>query len=322
VAIAGAVATRGQRVWLLCRTVSEADALVRDEYSPRHPEIRLPSALVPTADRNILRDAEVVILAVPAQSMRANVGAIAEFLSPEAALVVASKGLEVGSCHRMSEVVAAEAGNAQRILALSGPNLAAEVMAGKPAASVIACHDRVLAGRVQTRLGTPMWRLYVNHDVTGVEIGGALKNVVAVAAGIADGLGFGENARAALVTRGLWEITRLAVRLGGDARTLAGLAGLGDLVATCGSPLSRNRTLGLRLAAGERLDLLLAGATAVAEGVPTTRAAVALGARTGVEMPIAGVLDQVFEGTLSAREGAARLVGRAPGHEFGLDDQS
>ena len=320
VAIASSVAAGGRRVSLLCRTVAEADALVRAGESPRHVGCMLPRTLAPTGQRSIVRDADVVVLAVPAQSMRANISAIADHLDPAAALVVASKGLELGTCLRMTEVVQAEAGGAGRILALSGPNLAAEVMARKPAASVVAGTSAAVAARVQLRLGTGTWRLYVNHDVIGVELGGALKNVVAVAAGISDGLGFGENARAALVTRGLWEITRLVVRMGGDGRTLAGLAGLGDLVATCGSPLSRNRTLGLRLAAGEHLSDVLAGATSVAEGVPTTRAAVTLAARADVELPIASVLSKVFDGALTALEGAALLVGRAPGHEFGAED--
>ena len=316
VAIAIQVAAHGRPVALLARTCAEAAALHKSRHSPRHPAVPFPPLLDPTSDPvAAFTGTDVVVLAVPAQTMRANLLAVARSIDPSAAIVVASKGLEVGTCLRMSEVVAEEAGGAARILALSGPNLAAEVAAGMHAASVVAGLDQDIARRVQARLGTPAWRLYLNDDLVGVELGAALKNVVAVAVGIADGLGHGENARAALVTRGLAEISRLAIRLGADARTLAGLAGLGDLVVTCASPRSRNRQLGLRLAAGERLEAILATSGTVAEGVPTTHAATEVARRAGVEMPIATVLARVFDGTIGVREAAAGLVGRAPGRE-------
>ena len=254
-------------------------------------------------------------MVVPAQSMRLNFGLVAPHLSPGATVVSATKGLEIATGLRMTEVIASFTGSAHPICALSGPNLAAEIASGKPASSVVACTDDRVGQLVQSILSTPTWRIYRHHDVIGVELGGALKNVIALAIGIAEGLDAGENAKAALITRGLSEMSRLGQALGGEALTFAGLAGLGDLVATCSSPLSRNRAFGLRLARGERLEDLIETSGSVSEGVPTTRAALHVASQLGVELPITAILGEVIDGTLDPREAGARLLGRQAGRE-------
>ena len=224
-----------------------------------------PPRLTVTADASALRQAAVVLFVVPAQSMRANVQAVAGHLDGGAILVSASKGLEIGSAWRMSEVIAQEVtraagtaegadGVARRVAALSGPNLAREIAAGKAASTVVACPDEQAAARVQEALMAPHFRVYTSTDVTGVELGGALKNVIALGAGMADGLQAGDNGKAALMTRGLAEIARLGKAAGAEPLTFSGLAGLGDLIATCMSGLSRNRTLGEALARGASLE--------------------------------------------------------------------
>jgi glycerol-3-phosphate dehydrogenase (NAD(P)+) len=272
--------------------------------------------------------------------MRANVRAVRGHLAPDAVVVSASKGLEIGSARRMSQVIAGElSGGAdggadtggtgggtgggpgggpegRPIAALSGPNLAQEIAAGKEASTVVACADEAAAALAQAALMAPAFRVYTSPDVTGVELGGALKNVIALGAGMADGLEAGDNGKAALMTRGLAEIARLAKAAGAEPLTLSGLAGLGDLIATCMSPLSRNRTLGERLARGQSLEEARAGMRQVAEGVPTTVAALQLARRYDVEMPITALMHRVlFEG-LSPREAGRALMERDPKREL------
>jgi glycerol-3-phosphate dehydrogenase (NAD(P)+) len=316
----------GSGALLLARTAAEAAALRAAGATPRLPGVALPPGLTIGADPEALREREAVVFAVPAQTMGANVATVAAHLAPGAIVVSASKGLEIGSARRMSEVIAdtltaaaagaTGSGAGWSIAALSGPNLAQEVATGKAASTVVACADEVAAGAVQAALMTPLFRVYTSRDVVGVELGGALKNVIALGAGMADGLEAGDNGKATLMTRGLAEIARLGKAAGAEPLTFSGLAGLGDLLATCMSPLSRNRTLGERLARGEARDASGAGPHQVAEGVPTTVAALQLARRYDVEMPITALMHRVlFEG-LSPREAAAALMQRDPKREL------
>jgi len=234
----------------------------------------------------------------------------APYLGASMIIVSATKGLEQGTLLRMSEVIAQTAPSA-RIAVLSGPTFAKEIARGEPAAVVIASQDSEAAERVQARFSTPALRLYTNSDMIGVEIGAALKNVIAIAAGVCRGLGLGSNTHAALVTRGLAEMTRLVVAMGGEAKTMAGLAGLGDLVLTCGGELSRNRTVGLELAKGRSIAEITAGMRMVAEGVETCDAAVELGARFHVDLPIIEQMQAVLHGRKGPREALRDLMERS-----------
>ena len=309
---------------LLARTEAEASALRAEGASPRLPGVGLPPGLAVSADPAALREQGAVVFAVPSQTMGANVAAVAGFLAPQAIVVSASKGLEIGSARRMSEVIAASlgappagaGGGGRRIAALSGPNLAQEVATGKAASTVVACADEAAARAVQAALMSARFRVYTSQDVVGVELGGALKNIIALGAGMADGLESGDNGKATLMTRGLAEIARLGKAAGAEPLTFSGLAGLGDLLATCMSPLSRNRTLGERLARGVSLDAARAGSHQVAEGVTTTVAALQLARRYDVEMPITALMHRVlFEG-LSPQEAGQALMQRDPKREL------
>jgi glycerol-3-phosphate dehydrogenase (NAD(P)+) len=259
---------------------------------------------------------DVIIVAVPTASVRAVAEQIRQAGAAGAILVSASKGLEHASRLTVDGVLA-DSLPGTRVVLLSGPTFATEVARGLPAAAVVASHDLPAAGLVQRVFGSETFRVYTTEDVTGVAVGGALKNVIAIAAGCADGLGFGNNARAALITRGLNEMGRLAVRLGGNPLTLAGLAGLGDLVLTCTGELSRNRRVGLALAAGEPLPQILDRLGHVAEGVYTARIAAELAQLLGVEMPITAQVAAVLAGRGTARDAVADLLARESGPERG-----
>jgi len=235
------------------------------------PGIRLPDAVRATTDAaEALDGADVVVLAVPSQTLRANLQAWAPLLPADSSLLSLMKGVELGTTKRMSEVICEVTGaGADRVAALSGPNLAREIAEEQPSATVIACADTARAEALQAACHTRYFRPYTNPDLVGCELGGAVKNVIALACGIAEGLGFGDNTRASLITRGLAETARLGAALGAEPATFAGLAGLGDLVATCSSPLSRNRTFGERLGRGMSLEEVLATSRQVAEGVKT-----------------------------------------------------
>ncbi len=263
------------------------DATGRNER--RLPGIDLPPGIRATADpAAVASGVDLVIFAVPSAYLRASVAAVAASLPPGADVLSVAKGLEAGTLMRMSEVVAEVAGIAsERVAALSGPNLALEIARGLPASAVVAAADPALARRIQARLGRREFRLYVNPDILGVELCGALKNIVAIAAGAADELGFGDNGKAGLMTRGLAEMMRLGIAAGANPLTFAGLAGIGDVVATCGSPLSRNHRLGVELARGRRWADIESTLPGVAEGAYTVDAALALADRLGVDMPIA-----------------------------------
>ena len=277
-----------------------------------HPNLVLPERVRATEDAAVaLSTADFAVLAVPAQSLRQNLQAWAPHISQDCVVVSLLKGVEAHSHLRMSEVITEVTGvAAQRLAVLSGPNLAAEIAEGQPAATTIAGVDESVAERVQHVCGGPRFRPYTTTDVIGTEIGGAAKNIVAVAAGIAIGLGFGENAQAALITRGLAEITRLGVRLGADARTFSGLAGMGDLVATCGSPLSRNRTFGEHIGRGLTVDEASAATRGTCEAFETSRALLALGEAHDVSLPITQEVVHVLHYGASPRELVAKLMSR------------
>lgn len=282
------------------------------------PGLRFPETLQVTSHiEQVTRDKEMLLLVTPSQRLRENLRLLAPTLGTETLLVTASKGIEVGTLKRMTEIICEEIPGAhKRTAALSGPNLSREVAEEKPTAAVVAAYIPAVAVRVRSLLTTTHFRVYNSDDVVGVELGGALKNIIAIGAGFNDGMGFGENAKAAFITRGLAEISRLGVAAGANPLTFAGLAGIGDLIATCASPLSRNQQLGRRLAAGEKLDEILASTCSVAEGVSTTRAALKFAERYHVEMPITRQLSLIlFEG-LDPRKAVPELMMRDPKHEL------
>ena len=287
-------------VTLLCHSPEVADEISRTRRNEgRLPGIDLPERIIASADPAGLADAvDLVIFATPSRHLRGAVAVVTPYLAPTADIVSVVKGLESGSLLRMSEVVTDAGGLLSgRIAALSGPNLALEIAAGLPASAVIAAADSELAQRVVARLGRREFRLYVNRDLVGVELCGALKNIIAIAAGAADALGFGDNGKAGLITRGLAEMTRVGIAAGANPLTFAGLAGVGDVIATCGSRFSRNYRLGGELARGRSWPEIEASLPGTAEGAYTVDAALAFARRVGVEMPIAQeVHNALFEG--------------------------
>src|SRR5918996_27239 len=290
----------------------------RHANQPYLPDVPLPTTLRATADiEEAVGPAAVVVVAVPSHALREKMKEMGPLIPSDAAVVSLTKGVEQDSLLRMTEVIS-EAGNLEpeRAAAVSGPNLAKEVALGLPGATVVACSDMKRAERLQRIFHSRTFRVYTNADVCGVEIGGAAKNVVALAAGIADGLGYGDNSKAALITRGLVEITRLAVRLGADPLTMAGLAGVGDLVATCMSRQSRNRHVGEELGKGRTLDEIVASMNMVAEGVKSSNSVTALPDRHGVDMPIAQRVRRVIHEGADAREMVEELMTRSPEPEF------
>jgi glycerol-3-phosphate dehydrogenase (NAD(P)+) len=278
------------------------------------PGFSLPANIAPTADLGAALDgAGVVIGVMPSRFARTLYREMTLHLKPEMRFVSATKGLEQGTLLRMSEVARQVIGEkfAPRIAVLSGPTFASEVARGEPTALVIASNDHELAASIQRDFSGPTFRLYANDDPAGVEIGAALKNIIAIGAGICEGLGLGSNTLAALITRGLAEITRLAIALGGNPRTLSGLAGLGDLVLTCNGALSRNRSVGIELAKGRTLAEITGSMKMIAEGVETTAAAVDLARKFQVDMPITEQMGAVLGGRISPREAIRKLVERA-----------
>jgi glycerol-3-phosphate dehydrogenase (NAD(P)+) len=273
------------------------------------PDVTLPpSVTVTPALSDAVHDTELVVAAIPSHGCRAVVRAAAPHASARAVFISATKGLEVDTLRRMSEVIAEEVGPSRRVVVLSGPSFALEVARQLPTAVLAASSHPAATELVQEEFRGPYFRLYGSDDVVGVEIGGAMKNIIAIAAGVVEGLGLGHNALAALITRGLAEITRLACAAGGRRDTLAGLSGLGDLVLTCTGDLSRNRYVGIELARGRPLAEILAGMKMIAEGVRTTGAALALGARYGVELPIATQMGEVLAGRADVRTAINALM--------------
>lgn len=301
------------RLWSFEREVVQA--VSESGRNPYLEGVDVPGSLKVTSDfEEALSDVDIVVSVSPAQYVDDVIREAARFVPPTAVVASASKGIEIDTLSRMDEVIARHlpASVMERFAVLSGPSFAAEVVRGVPTAVVIASRSEPTRRRLQGLFGNDRFRVYTSADVVGVELGGALKNVIALAAGVAAGLGFGHNTQAALITRGLAEITRLGVALGAEASTFAGLAGMGDLVLTCTGELSRNRTVGTRLGKGEPLDRILSDMRAVAEGVRTTPAVKALARREGVEMPIVTEVDALLRGERSPRDAVQRLMLRDP----------
>jgi glycerol-3-phosphate dehydrogenase (NAD(P)+) len=317
-ALAILLADGGHEVTLWGRDPAGVEALRSRRENVRYlPGRRFPDALVVTGDvKAATAGRALVVVALPSSSVRQVARAAAAAVPRGSTVVCASKGLEEQSCLTMDRVLTEEIPHAAVAL-LSGPTFALEIAAGLPGAAVAASTDSDAATLVQGAFAGGRLRIYTTEDVVGVAIGGALKNVIAIAAGCSDGLGFGSNARAALVTRGLHEIGRLATRMGGNPLTLAGLAGLGDLVLTCTGELSRNRRVGLALAAGEALSAITARLGQVAEGVHTALLADELARRQGVEMPITTQVAALVSGRRSPRDAVADLLAREQGPERG-----
>jgi glycerol-3-phosphate dehydrogenase (NAD(P)+) len=304
----------GSPAILWSRRPELADAITATSENPDYlPGVTLTGKLRATADpAEALAGAELVVLAVPSQSLRENLRGWVPLLPRGVLLVSLMKGIELGSCDRMSQVIAQVAGvPGSQIAVISGPNLAREIAARQPAATVVACADEPAAELLQQACHTGYFRPYTNPDVTGCELGGAVKNVIALAVGISVGMGLGDNTRAMLITRGLAETARLGAALGADQHTFAGLAGMGDLVATCSSPLSRNRTFGENLGRGMPIAEVIATTRQVAEGVKSSQSVLELARRNGVEMPITEVIVAVLAGDLSVGEAAILLSSRS-----------
>jgi glycerol-3-phosphate dehydrogenase (NAD(P)+) len=276
----------------------------------------LPRDLQATAAmEEAVGDADVVIMAVPSHGFRAVAEEAAPFLRPWVPIVSLSKGIEGDTLLRMTEV-AAEVMPGRPVGVMTGPNLAKEIMAGQPAASVVAIPDATIASELQRILTQPTLRVYTNPDVVGCEVAGVVKNVIAIAAGMAEGMGFGDNTRATLITRGLAEMTRLGVALGGDPATFAGLAGMGDLIATCSSKQSRNNSVGLALGQGETIEAILDSMHMVAEGVKSSPSVLALARKHGVEMPITEQVVAVCHEGHTARDALTALMSRTSKSEL------
>ena len=293
------------------------DDHVNERY---HPGIRLPAGLRATSDeREALDGAPLVVLAVPAQSLRDNLARWRDDLAPGSVLVSLMKGIESGTTLRMSQVIEEVAQiPPARVAVVSGPNLAREIALRQPAGTTVACSDRESAQRLQDACTTDYFRAYWTTDVVGVEIGGSVKNVIALANGMAAGLGFGENSQASLITRGLAEMARLGTALGADPLTFMGLAGVGDLIATCQSPLSRNRTFGVNLGSGLTVDETIAATKQTCEGVKSCQSILDLATRHGVEMPITEQVVQIVHHDMKPQEMLAAFMSRSPKAETGL----
>ncbi|MFI5165131.1 MAG: NAD(P)H-dependent glycerol-3-phosphate dehydrogenase [Thermoanaerobaculales bacterium] len=311
-ALAIHLARAGCAVRLWAREAEVAAGIRAKRHNPLFlSDFELPASVEAVEDLAMLGGVGAVVFVVPVQFAREVLRTARPHLDRGVPLISASKGIEVATLERMDELVRGELGlGEESFVALSGPSFAREVAMGLPTAAVLAGRDTALLRRLQAAFSTPAFRFYSSSDVVGAELAGALKNVVAIAAGMATGLGLGQNTLAALLTRGLHEIARLGVRLGGREETFRGLAGMGDLVLTCAAgSLSRNRTVGERLGRGERLEEILASRE-VAEGVPTTRAAAALARRHGVEMPITFAVEAILDGKLPLRHAVSALMTR------------
>ncbi|MGY1711042.1 NAD(P)H-dependent glycerol-3-phosphate dehydrogenase [Geodermatophilus sp. SYSU D00758] len=307
------LADAGSEVVLHARRPELAAAITERGENPDYlPGIRLPGRLRATSDpAEALDGAGLVVLAVPSQSLRANLTDWAPLLPPDGVLLSLMKGIELGTTKRMSEVIGEVTGaRPDRVAALSGPNLAREIAEEQPAATVVACADAARAAQVQAACHTPYFRPYTNQDLVGCELGGAVKNVIALASGMAEGLGFGDNTRASLITRGLAETARLGLALGAELTTFAGLAGLGDLVATCSSPLSRNRTFGERLGRGMSLEEVQAATRQTAEGVKSCRPVLDLARAHGVDMPLTEAVVRVCHDGATAAQMVKEIMSR------------
>jgi glycerol-3-phosphate dehydrogenase (NAD(P)+) len=307
-----------EHVTVWARREAVARAIAEQHRNPDYlDDVELPAQITATTDpAQAARDADVVVLAVPSQTLRDNLAEWGSVIPAGALVVSLMKGIELGTGLRMSEVIEASGIERDRIVVVSGPNLSREIAARQPAASVVACTDIAAAERVAAMTATPYFRPYTQTDVVGAEIGGAVKNVIALAVGMAEGRGYGDNTKSSLITRGLAEVTRLGQALGADPGTLTGLAGVGDLIATCMSPLSRNHRVGVALGRGRTIAELLALPHQTAEGVKSCRSVVDLAARNGVDMPICQGVTAVVDGRVTPEELTGALMSRARKHEL------
>ena len=313
-AFALVLADAGTEVAMWGRRRELCEAINRSRRNTDYlPDIELPGAVRATPDpAEAASGADLVVLAVPSQTLRENLAAWRPVLPADAVLVSLMKGIELGTAKRMSEVIAEVAGvGDERVAVLSGPNLAGEIALRQPAASVVASVDESVAQQIQQACHSAYFRPYTNTDVVGTELGGAVKNVIALAVGMAEGLGFGDNTRASVITRGLAETARLGAALGADPYTFSGLAGLGDLVATCSSPLSRNRTFGEKLGRGLSVTEIAGSTRQIAEGVKSCESVLDLARRVGVDMPIVEHVTYVVAGKMTPMEMLRSLISRA-----------
>ncbi|MFT4571472.1 MAG: glycerol-3-phosphate dehydrogenase (NAD(P)+) [Hyphomicrobiaceae bacterium] len=319
-ALAALLAGKGYETTIWSRGSEVADSINKRHTNQVYlPDLKLPETLKATTDlATALQGAELIVCVVPSGAMRETMRSAAAFISDEAIVVSASKGIEDDSLKTMHEVIGEEIGHPNRVGAVSGPSFAAEVVRDDmPTVVVAAASTDEVAARIQEYFNVEhRMRAYRSTDLIGVELGGVVKNVMAIATGVSDGLGYGLNARAATITRGLAEIMRLAVAMGAKPETMAGLAGVGDLVLTCTGDLSRNRRVGLRLGAGETLEEVQDGMRMVAEGVRNTKAVKALAAREGVDMPIVDCVYQVLYEGMKPQQALVELFGREPKPEF------
>ncbi len=312
------LARQGHDVRLLARTDAEAAALESRRENARFvPGFTFPDSMRARADTRAFISADLAIFAVPSHTLRQNVRKIAAHIPRDCIIVSAVKGLELNTGRRMSQILRDELprGSLRNVCALSGPNLAAEIVRGMPAPTVIASLNVEAALEAQLIMNSSVFRVYTNDDIIGVEFCGALKNIIALGAGICDGLELGDNAKSGFMTRGLAEIARLGIAAGANPATFAGLAGMGDLVATCSSVLSRNHYVGERLAAGKPLAEIRRSMQNVAEGVYTTPAALKLARNLDIEMPIAKVTQDILSGNISVTDAIQYLMGRDPTSE-------
>ena len=313
------LARKGIKVNLLARTETEAKTLIESRENGRFaPGVSFPNSLMVTSSpKTAIEDVGIVVIAVPSNTIRTNMHRISSFIKPDTVLVSATKGLEITTGMRVTEVIREELKKdwSGTLCALSGPNLAKEILGGKPSTTVIASDSESQAKKIQNIFSSELFRVYTNSDIVGVELGGSLKNVFAIGAGICDGMKVGDNAKAAFITRGLKEITRLAISVGANPETLSGLSGLGDLIATCSSTLSRNHSVGEKLAQGIDIQTIQQSMIHVAEGIETASVAVQLAKKFDVELPITTGINSIIQKELSLTEAISKLLDRNPIHE-------
>ena len=310
------VVSRNAPITLWARDAETVDGINSDNENRRYlPGIKLPSALRAIADMaEVVAGADVLVMGVPSHSFRSVLEEARNHLRPWVPVISLTKGLELSSGKRMTELIE-EVLPGHPVGVLTGPNLAREIMTGQAAASVLSMEDEIVVRALQPVFHSGLFRVYTNTDLLGCELGGVLKNIIAIAVGMGDGLGAGDNTRSALMTRGLSEITRLGVAMGGRAETFAGLTGMGDLIATCTSPLSRNRHVGVELGKGRPIDEIIAGMNMVAEGVKSAPTVIALAERYGLDMPIARDVYDVTQGKRSAQDVFRGLLKSSVGDE-------
>ncbi len=311
-----ALATRNAPVMLWARDGATVDDINTNRRNSRYlPDLTLPATLRASADLGeVVAQADVIVMGVPSSSFRPVLEEVARYIRPWVPVLSLTKGLELSSGKRMTELVV-ECLPGHPVGVLTGPNLAREILGGQAAASVISMEDEIILRRLQSLFHSGLFRVYTNTDLIGCELGGVLKNIIAIAVGMGDGQGAGDNTRSALITRGLSEMTRLGVAMGGKAETFAGLTGMGDLIATCTSPLSRNRSVGVELGKGRKLADIIASMHMVAEGVKSAPTVMALAEQHGVSMPISRDVYDVIQGTRSPSEIFRGLLRTAAGSE-------